>query len=213
MVIVTIASIILSLSIGSLFIAQVIGLKHNLTTLETFIPLIELDVLFLSHSASLRPRWLADKFPWDFRVKPMAFAHKTWYLISSILKVYYCLSDVSNRVSFKDPSPPTGRFVCWSLLYFALDLGIHESVVTISKKRYKISKKMGLVGMGCGLPGKSMIGIWEISSRLNLESPSLLSLMSLYSEVARTLLLSVFWLISISLIFLLRSSFLASSVS
>lgn len=46
MVIVTIVSIILSLSIGSLFIAQVIGLKNNLTTLETFIPLIELNVPF-----------------------------------------------------------------------------------------------------------------------------------------------------------------------
>lgn len=46
MVIVTIASIILSLSIGSLLIAQAIGLKNNLTTLETFIPLIELSVSF-----------------------------------------------------------------------------------------------------------------------------------------------------------------------
>lgn len=54
MVIVTIASIILSLSIGSLFIAQVYGLKNNLTTLETFIPLIELNVLFrsLSHPST-----------------------------------------------------------------------------------------------------------------------------------------------------------------
>lgn len=50
MVIVTIASIILSLSIGSLFIAQAVGLKNNLTTLETFIPLIEFNVPFLSLS-------------------------------------------------------------------------------------------------------------------------------------------------------------------
>lgn len=50
MVAVTIASILLSLSIGSLLIGQIIGLGQNLTTLETFIPNITQHVKIVSFS-------------------------------------------------------------------------------------------------------------------------------------------------------------------
>jgi hypothetical protein len=38
MIAAAIASVLLSLSIGALFIGQIIGLKQNLTTLESFVP-------------------------------------------------------------------------------------------------------------------------------------------------------------------------------
>jgi hypothetical protein len=44
MVATTIASILLSLSIGALFIGQVVGLSKNLTTIESFVPNIEDNV-------------------------------------------------------------------------------------------------------------------------------------------------------------------------
>lgn len=50
MVAVTIASILLSLSIGSLLIGQMIGLGQNLTTLETFIPNITQHVKMVPFS-------------------------------------------------------------------------------------------------------------------------------------------------------------------
>lgn len=41
MVAAAIASVLLSLSIGALFIGQIVGLRQNLTTLESFVPHIE----------------------------------------------------------------------------------------------------------------------------------------------------------------------------
>lgn len=47
MIAAAIASVLLSLSIGALFIGQLIGLKQNLTTLETFVPHIEESVILV----------------------------------------------------------------------------------------------------------------------------------------------------------------------
>ena len=127
-----------------------------------------------------------------------------------VLRVCICIY-VKKWVSFEQSSPPT--CLSWLGLF---DLGIYwrisEVEVTISGQNYKISKKIGLVGIGCRCPGKSMIGIFEISSSESGQS-SLCSDISVYRVISLPLTSSIFFSpISISPIFLLRSSFFPSSL-